>query len=108
VTKPPEKEPTDLDNVLKLVKKLSNEVVDLKKMLVKGHLITNPSTFSQENQTTNPNHLRPQISTSTLMSLAWIIFVLTIKPTTLIENFPQWINSMTLVINQLLEQQSTC
>jgi hypothetical protein len=36
LTKPPEKEPKDLDSVVKLVKKLSNEVVDLKKNVGEG------------------------------------------------------------------------
>jgi hypothetical protein len=36
LTKPPEKEPKDIDSVVKLVKKLSNEVVDLKKNVGKG------------------------------------------------------------------------
>jgi hypothetical protein len=35
-TKPPEKEPKDLDNVVKLVKNFLNEVVDLKKNVGEG------------------------------------------------------------------------
>jgi hypothetical protein len=36
LTKPPEKEPKDIDNVVKLVKKFSNKVVDLKKNVGEG------------------------------------------------------------------------
>jgi hypothetical protein len=43
LTKPPKKEPKYLDNVVKLVKKLSNEVVDLKKNTREGP--SNPRPF---------------------------------------------------------------
>ena len=43
LTKPPKKEPNDIDNVVKLVKKLSNEVVDLKKNIGEGS--PKPRTF---------------------------------------------------------------
>jgi hypothetical protein len=36
LTKPPDKESKDIDNVVKMVKKLSNEVVDLKKNVGEG------------------------------------------------------------------------
>jgi hypothetical protein len=36
LTKPPKKEPKDIDNVVKLVNNLSNEVVDIKKNVGEG------------------------------------------------------------------------
>ena len=36
LTNPPEKEPKDIDSMVKLVKKLSNEVLDLKKNVDEG------------------------------------------------------------------------
>jgi hypothetical protein len=43
LTKPPDKESKDIDNVVKMVKKLSNEVVDLKKNVGEGS--SKPRTF---------------------------------------------------------------
>jgi hypothetical protein len=43
LTKPPEKEPKDIDNVVKLVNKLSNKVVDLKRNVGEGS--SKPQTF---------------------------------------------------------------
>jgi hypothetical protein len=39
LAKPPNRESKDIDNVVKMVNKLSNEVVDLKTMLVKDHRV---------------------------------------------------------------------
>jgi len=36
LTKPPEKEPKDINNVVKLVKKLANQVVDIKRNVGEG------------------------------------------------------------------------
>jgi hypothetical protein len=57
LTKPPDRESKDIDNVVKMVKKLSNEVVDLKKNVGEGS--SKPQTFihSLRNQTTHHNHL---------------------------------------------------
>ena len=43
LTKPPEKDPRDIDNVVKLLDKLSNKVVDIKKNVGEGYSI--PKTF---------------------------------------------------------------
>ena len=40
--KPPKKDPKDLDSVVKLVKKLSNKVVDIMKNVDEGTLRTRP------------------------------------------------------------------
>jgi len=37
LTKPPKKEPKELENIVKLVKKLSNEVVELNKNVGEGY-----------------------------------------------------------------------
>jgi len=43
VKKPPQKEPKDINSVVNLVKKLSNEFVDIKKNVGEGYSI--PKTF---------------------------------------------------------------
>jgi hypothetical protein len=56
LTKPPEKEPKDIDSVVKLVKKLSNEVVDLKKNVGEGPSRNRPfHPFFKRND----NHPKP-------------------------------------------------
>jgi hypothetical protein len=62
LTKPPNKEARDIDNVVKMVKKLPNEVVDLKKNVGEGSsksLTFHPCFKKQDNppQPQEPSHM---------------------------------------------------
>jgi hypothetical protein len=61
LTKPIEKEPIDLECLLKLVKKLSNEIFDLKKKFGEGTFTPHYLDPSIEKATTDPNPEKPQI-----------------------------------------------
>jgi hypothetical protein len=106
LTKPPEKEPKDIDSVVKLVKKLSNEVVDLKKNVGEGS--SRPRTFHpffkrNDNPPRPPE--APQIALN-LDSFDKDNLCSYHQQNHSEKTCPQWVNSMTLVINQLLDQQS--
>jgi hypothetical protein len=60
LTKPPEKEPKDLDSVVKLVKNLSNEVVDLKKNVGEGSSKRNLFIHSLRRMITHQSHQKPK------------------------------------------------
>jgi hypothetical protein len=68
LTKPPNKEANDIDNVVKRVKKLSNEVVDLKKNVGEGS--SKPQTFHPffKKQDNPPQPLEPSHMTFNLDS----------------------------------------
>jgi hypothetical protein len=105
LTKPPEKEPKDLDNMVKLVKKLSNEVVYLKKNIGEGSSKPRPfHPFFKRNE--NPPK-PPEVPSLTLnMDDFGMDNLCSYHQQNHSEKTcPQWVNSMTLVINQLLDQQ---
>jgi len=106
LTKPPEKEPKDIDSVVKLVKKLSNEVVDVKKNVGEGPSRTIPfhSFFKR-----NDNHPKPpkvpqlMLNTDTFGSDNFCSYH---QQNHSEKKFPRWVSSMTYVINHLLDQHS--
>jgi hypothetical protein len=106
LTKPHEKEPRDIDSVVKLVKKLSNEVVDLKKNIGEGpsrNRTFHPFFKRSDNQHKPPE--APQL-TLNLDTFGSDNFYSYHQQNHSEKTCPQWVNSMTYVINQLLDQQS--
>jgi hypothetical protein len=105
LTKPPEKEPKDINNVVKLVNKLSNEVVYLKRNV--GESSSKPQAFRPffKRQDSPPKPPETPHMDFNLYKFNNDIFCSYHQQKHLERTFPQWVKSMTLVINQLLEQQ---
>jgi len=104
--KPPNKESKDIDNVVKMVKKLSSEVVDFKNNV--GEESSKPWTFFPflKKPDNPPQPPEPPHMDFNLDSFSNDNFCSYHQKNHPKRTFPQWINSMTLVINQLLDQQS--
>jgi hypothetical protein len=104
LTKPPEKELKYLENVVKLVKKLSNEVVDLINNVGEGYSkqkYFHPFFKKIDNL---PKPLETPGLTLNLDDFGMDNLCSYHQMNHSKKTFPQWINSMTLVINQLLDQ----
>ena len=105
LTKPSEKEPKYLDIVVKLVKKLSNEVVDLMKNNGEGSSKPRPfyPFFKRNDSASKP----PKVPCPTLnlYDFGMDNFYSYHHHNHYEKTCPQWVNSMSLVINQLLDQQ---
>jgi hypothetical protein len=106
LTKPPKKEPKDIDNVVKLVKKLYNEVVDIKKNVGEG--TSKPRTFRSflKRQDSPPKPPEPPHMDFNLESFNNDRLCSYHQLNHPERTLPQWVNSMTLVINQLLYHES--
>jgi hypothetical protein len=99
LARPPEKELKDIDSVVKLVKKLSNEVVYLKKNTDEGS--SNPRSFYPFfNRNDNPPRPpeAPQIALN-LDNFGKDNFCSYHQQNHSKKTCPLWVNSMTLVIN---------
>jgi hypothetical protein len=104
ITKTPKKEPKYIDNVVKLFKKLSNEVINLNKNVGEGP--SRPRTFhSFFKRKYNPPrpHKASQIALN-IYSFNNDNLCSYHQQNHLEWTLPQWVNSMTLVVNQLLDQ----
>jgi hypothetical protein len=104
--KTPKREPKYLDNVVKLVKKLLENVVDLKKSVDEGPSSPIPFLpfFKINDNPPKPQEV-PQIALNT-DSFGRDSFCSYHHQNHSEKTCPQWVKSMTLVINQLLYQQS--
>jgi hypothetical protein len=106
LTKPLDNESRDIDNVVKMVKKLSNEVVDLKNNVGEGS--SKPQTFHPffKKPDNPPQPPEPPHMAFNLDSFSNDNFFSYHQQNHHERMCPQCINSMTLVINQLLYQRS--
>jgi hypothetical protein len=105
LTKSPEKEPKDINNTFNLVKKLSNEVFNLKKNTgerTSRNIPFHPFLNKNDNQP-KPSEA-PQL-TLNLDTFGNDNFYSYHQQNHFEKTCPQWVNSMTSVINQLLDQQ---
>jgi len=99
LVKPPKKELKDIDSVVKLVKKLSNEVVDLKKNVRKEY--SKPRNFGPffKRNDNPPRPLEvPQIELN-LDSFGKDNLCSYHQKNHSMKTFPQWVNSMNLVLS---------
>jgi len=104
--KPPEREPKDLENIVKLVKKLSNEVVNIKNNSKEGTSRPRPfHPFFKRNDNPPKPPKVPQIALN-MDSFGRDNLCSYHHQNHSKKTCPQWVKSMTLVINQLLHQQS--
>jgi hypothetical protein len=102
LTKPPEREPKDLENVITLIKNLSNEVVDLKKNVDEGSSKKKPFIPFFKNNNNPPKPPKPLGLTLNMDDFGMDNFFSYHQMNHSKKTFPQRINSMTLVIKQLL------
>jgi hypothetical protein len=96
-----------MESSLKLVKKLSNKVVDLKRNYEKGISKYKPLCPFHKKIFNQAKPIEPSNMNLNLKEVGMDHFFTYHQTNSLFEKtFPQWINSITLVINKMLVHQS--
>ena len=105
LTKPKDERSHDLDGMVTMMQKLSNRVIDLEKEK-EAHKQYNPYYKRREDnsQPKTPPHIP---SAMNLTDVGMDNFCTFHQQPHSEKNCPQWINSMTLVMNQLLDSKLT-
>ena len=102
-TKPKEEQLSDFKGMEKMMQKLSNKIMDLEKDKETHKFYKLYYKKREDNNQPQPPPHGP--ASMNLTEVGWITFALSINNPILKKNCPQWINSMTLVMNQLLDSK---
>ena len=105
LSKPKEEQSHDFEGMLKMMHKLSNKIIDLEKEK-EAHKSYKPYYKRREdnNQSKPPPHSPASMN---LTNAGMDNFCTFDQQTHFEKQFPQWINSMTLVMNHLLDSKLT-
>ena len=108
MTKPKGECSNELENVVKMVQNLSNKIVDLEKYKEAGSS-RNPfrQFFKKKEENSPPQPPTKKYSVVNLTKVGMDNFCTFHQQPHSEKIFPQWINSMNLVANQLLDVQLT-
>ena len=103
-TKPKEEQSPDFEGMEKMMQKLSNRIIELEKERETQKLYKPYYKKREDNNQTQPPPHGPALMN--LMEVGMDNFCTFHQPHSE-KNCPQWINSMTLVMNQLLDSKLT-